>query len=275
MGEFSDGDLDALAAQLVGLAADVGPDPLNEEPELHGGVDVRAALHGLRGGSSVAVSVVAGDGVGPPGAALAEEGYRVRNCRKAREAKEKKKRQKVQHIAAQNPRFDGGIADVGGRIVDRALPLAIMPAPVVVPSAVMHTIQRGLATPFGGPHLQAAIQEAVRGFDALQLPLDPCVGAIVDFTCKTSDGLVQTKGSLAERLGLSRAQVDKYLPVIADAIVVLDQTSRRKMEFFFSRALTPLMYVDACRYDETPMRVTAQHVEHLVLAGAAPNPDGD
>jgi len=275
MGEFSDGDLDALAAQLVGLAADVGPDPLNEEPELHGGVDVRAALHGLRGGSSVAVSVVAGDGVGPPGAALAEEGYRVRNCRKAREAKEKKKRQKVQHIAAQNPRFDGGIADVGGRIVDRALPLAIMPAPVVVPSAVMHTIQRGLATSFGGPHLQAAIQEAVRCFDALQLPLDPCVGAIVDFMCKTSDGLVQTKGSLAERLGLSRAQVDKYLPVIADAIVVLDQTSRRKMEFFFSRALTPLMYVDACRYDETPMRVTAQHVEHLVLSGSAPNPDGD
>ena len=151
MGEFSDGNLDALAAQLVGLAADVGPDPLNEEPELHGGVDVRAALHGLRGGSSVAVSVVAGDGVGPPGAALAEEGYRVRNCRKAREAREKKKRQKVQHIAAQNPRFDGGIADVGGRIVHRALPLAIMPAPVVVPSAVMHTIQRGLATPFGGP----------------------------------------------------------------------------------------------------------------------------
>ena len=96
--------------------------------------------------------------------------------------------------------------------------------------------------------------------------LDPDVVKLVDYLCKSSSGTLESKSSLSQRLDLTQARLDQLMPVLADVVHNLDVLARRKQELQINRFSTPLLYIDGCRYDETPMRVSTKHSEPTVTS---------
>ena len=244
-------DLEALATALGGLADDVDLSDSSEGPTPD--IDVVATLRALADDSGPPLPAAPEEAM-PPLVVVAPErppDTRAAILARARAAKAEKKRRAVQASSGLEPHE---AAPPSGAPASSAL-VAMKPRHIVVPSAVLECIRSGLSAPFHGPHLQSALLGAARTCDDLGLGVDPDVARIVDHLCMHSQGSVETKGALAERLGVKRKTMDALLPAVATSVVVMDQVSRRKHEAAFSAAMKPLMYIDGCRYDETPMAV--------------------
>ena len=259
MGDLSQEELDALAAQLGGIADDLELSASEDEAE---DARMNATLRALRSDELAAAHPApAGDQLGA--SAAVPLGPRARNAQKAREAKALKKAQGIGQAA----HASGSIAPAASaRPVAAQQLLALqMPAHAVVPSALLHCISTGVMAPFIGPHLQGAVGHALRLHHTQGLAIDSQIAKIVDFMCRTSEGAAMTKKSLMEELGETQQSLDALLPAIANTVTIVDHALRRKHEKHFRSLAKPLLYVDACRYDETPMQMSTQHREQVVL----------
>ena len=151
----------------------------------------------------------------------------------------------------------------GGRGQRGALPapssnMAIVP--VIVPRNILSTVVQGLSTPFGAPHLQSAMAAALQVWTAGAHKTDDNVISMVNELCSEGDGRCETKHALYKRLGVPQKKADQVWGMTANALVTIEQVERRAIEDQSARALAkPLLLVDSCRYDETPLPASAKH----------------
>ena len=278
MADLSEAELEALAASLADISDDVEIPP-PEDPPIN--VDVVACVRALNpdlvGSASSTGPPPPGGGVGAMGDEELPSDPKKRRAAIARLGKLRKKQQRLQEAGASarrdpepNPAPSGSMQlvvhrqDVG---------------PVTVQASILKTIESRLRTPFGGPHLQAAVRAALGAFVADASQQDADVVSIVQEMCMSADARCETKVALADRLGVDRGKVDRLAPLIADAIMISEQLARRRLEGVFSKAggPSPVLYIESCRYDETPMPATTKDVAHAIVrpsAGASATPEG-
>ena len=270
-----DEQLEELARSLADIAADVDEGDAEAPGESIDDIDVREIL------SAINFDQGGGDVPAPTGAdasASVEQGepenYRQANARKAREARAAKRARGAAEMASvavvssssQAPQLSSG--SVGG-VGSTALA-------VYVPTDILSAVKSDAFGPFSAPHLQAALSGAARYMAArLGKTRDPDVATLATMFLDEYEGKVETKAALVDRLRVDGAKVDKVMPLMTSALVTLEQVARRRLEVLSTRAfLDPLVYVDACRYDETAMRAVSAHVSHLVAQPALEGREG-
>ena len=78
--------------------------------------------------------------------------------------------------------------------------------------------------------------------------------------CAEGDDSINTKSAMYKRLGIESEKADRVWGMAANALVTIEQIERRKAEEWAARnLLQPLLYIDSCRYDETPLPATSAH----------------
>ena len=93
---------------------------------------------------------------------------------------------------------------------------------------------------------------------------------MVERLCRSGNEVVETKSQVAAALGIDRrVAVDVLMPCLAGCLVNVDLMARQNAERAWARTLRPIMYLEGCRYDETPMATTVSdiHSEVLVSGG--------
>ena len=271
MAGHSGDDLEAVAGLLSGIADDLNSPTSDDEPM--DADDLDATLRAMRHDVPDAACPVPHHGDDPPEPPPAAEPANPRAAILAR-ARAAKAEKRLKALAdARAAQVEGGTA-LGGSEGVLVAGSSAEPrrAPIVVPSAILTCIDSRLTGPFQGPHLQAGVQSAARATAPRESAHGADVSKVVDFLCKSAEVPVETKGALAERLAVDRSTLDKMVPAMANAVLVLDQTSRRQHESAFRQDLEPLLFVDAARYDETPMKMSTAHTELLVPQVSAGRP---
>lgn len=261
-------DLDALAAHPSGMADGAPPEELRVGAAA-GAVDVNAILRAFGQGVVEDNGLVGGASASSRQRSRSQEpqNHRARNLARAREAKAKKRALALSEASRAQR---AGSASSSAIVPFRPTPQGGQP--IVVPTAILQTIESGKRAASGSPHLQAALHAALANFDANKQPVDEDVATIVQAYLKCESAKVETKDAFADRLGLKRMKVERVVPCVFDTLVVLELLWRRKVEQHFARFAQGLVYVDACRYDETPLFATTKDIRYLIQPRSAAAP---
>ena len=84
--------------------------------------------------------------------------------------------------------------------------------------------------------------------------------ALLSVECRGDSDVVETKAQVAFSLGLTSQKVDFIVPSLADCLLNMAFVIRRIVQRVWARSLTPIMYVECSRYDESPMQVIVADV---------------
>lgn len=257
-------DFEAMAALFGDIAADVPEEAEGEEQDEAVVIDIAACLSALRQGVHDEASPVQ---LHPPEEEEEEPQFdnpRARNAWLARRALARKRMKLNESTTTTVARH--AVASSASSAMVQTQPSLGAPH-VRVPTGVLDAIRVGVMAAFGNPHLQAALHACLRFAHAQGTPRDEVVDKLVQFCCVESEGQVQTKLAVASKLGVDQGKIDRLMPAICSCLVNMEQLVQRQAEIAMSGAASAkLVFVDANRYDETPMETTTTDVTHAIVA---------
>ena len=145
---------------------------------------------------------------------------------------------------------------------------------ISVPNAVIDQSSSLTFEAYAPSPLEGVFQQVLQLPEA-RLPLadlDPGLEKVVRFFYQQNmSKLHASKVSLSQLLQISADSIEPHLCTVADAMAHSEKHRRRALEAALSSSPVRLvMYLECCRYDETPMRIT--HKQTLASLGVLPAP---